>query len=102
MQCSPNTDRPFSGLDSNERLLLHLIVFNFSSDPICSMFFSVLTRTAAFLKSNEQIYSTNCLWLSQRPFRRNIKDIPSNGQIRVARRERERDRPLLFPCAHTP
>ena len=54
---SRNTeDRPFSGLDSNERLLLHLIVFNFSSDPICSMFFSVLTRTAAFSKSNEQIY----------------------------------------------
>ena len=53
---SRNTeDRPFSGLDSNERLLLHLIVFNFS-DPICSMFFSVLTRTAAFSKSNEQIY----------------------------------------------
>ena len=49
MQCSPNTDRPFSGLDSNERLLLHLIVFNFS-DLICSMFFSFLR---AFSKSNE-------------------------------------------------
>ena len=48
MQCSPNTDRPFSGLDSNERLL-HLIVFNFS-DLICSMFFSFLR---AFSKSNE-------------------------------------------------
>ena len=33
---TPNTDRPFSGLDSNERLL-HLIVFNFS-DLICSSF----------------------------------------------------------------
>ena len=47
---TPNTDRPFSGLDSNERLL-HLIVFNFS-DLICSMFFSFLRP---FLKSNEHL-----------------------------------------------